>query len=117
VRPDKEQETSLARKADKFVASFVLQNNFNEYMNAEVMVVITEPDGRVLQSSTWDSGSFETKTEGKKNYTRKVRFDYNKGEQKALIFTLDVDVFQKGTYTLQIWHNGILVGEVNKTLS
>ena len=117
VMSDKEQETSLARKADKFVASFVLQNNFNEFMNAEVMIVITEPDGSVLQSSTWDSGSFETKTEGKKNYTRKVRFDYTKGEQKALIFTLDVAPFQKGTYTLQIWHNGILVGTINKTLS
>jgi myosin heavy subunit len=117
VMTDKEQETSLARKADKFVASFVLQNNFNEYMSAEIMIVITQPDGNVLQSSTWDSGSFDTKTEGKKNYTRKMRFDYSKGEQKALIFTLEVAKFQKGTYTLQVWHNGILVGEINKTLS
>ena len=117
VMAEKQQETSLARKADKFVASFVLQNNFNEYMNTEIMIVITQPDGNVLQSSAWDSGSFDTKTQGKKNYTRKMRFDYNKGEQKALIFTLDMSGFQKGTYTLQIWHNGILLGEINKTLS
>ena len=117
VMTDKEQETSLARKADKFVASFILQNNFSEFPNAEIMVVITEPDGSVLQNSTWDSGSFETKTEGKKNYTRKMRFDYSKGEQKALIFTLDVSTFQRGTYKLQIWHNGIMVGETTKTLS
>ncbi|MFI5128638.1 MAG: hypothetical protein ACHQFX_01555 [Chitinophagales bacterium] len=117
VTSEKEQETSLARKADKFVASFILQNNINEFMNAEIMIVIKEPDGNVLQSSTWDSGSFETKSEGKKNYTRKMRFDYNKGEQKALIFTLDVTNFQKGTYTMQVWHNGMLVGSVDKTLS
>jgi predicted nucleic acid-binding Zn-ribbon protein len=117
VMTEKEQETSLARKADKFIASFVLQNNFNEYPNAEIMIVITEPDGSVLQSSTWDSGSFETKTEGKKSYTRKMRFDYAKGEQKSLIFTLDAAGFQKGTYRLQIWHNGIMVGSVEKVLS
>jgi len=117
VMADKEQETSLARKADKLVASFVLQNNFNEYMNAEVMIVITEPDGNVLQNSAWDSGSFETKSEGKKNYTRKMKFDYNKGEQKAIIFSWDVSAFQKGKYTLQIWHNGIMVGSVDKVLS
>src|SRR5258706_8408065 len=117
VRPEKEQETSLARKADKFVASFVLQNNFNEFANAEIMIVITEPDGHVLQNSTWDSGSFETRSEGKKGYTRKMRFDYAKGEQKALIFTLDVGAFQKGTYTMQIWHNGIMIGSIDKILS
>ena len=117
VRAEKELETSLARKADKFVASFVLQNNFNDYKNAEIIIVITQPDGHVLQNSAWDSGAFDTKTEGNKTYTRKMKFDYSKGEQKGLIFTLDVASFQKGTYSLQIWNNGILLGKVNKTLS
>jgi hypothetical protein len=117
TKSEKEQETSQAKKADEFVASFVLQNNFNEYMNAEIMIVIIKPDGSVLQNSTWDSGSFDTKSEGKKNYTRKMRFDYAKGEQKTLIFTLDAGTFQKGTYTLQIWHTGSRIGEIKKTLS
>lgn len=117
TKSEKEQETSQAKRADKFVASFVLQNNFNDYMNAEIMIVITEPDDRVLQNSAWDSGSFDTRSGGKKNYTRKMKFDYTKGEQKALIFSLDADTFQKGTYTLQIWHNGTLIGEIAKTLS
>ena len=114
---EKEQETSLARKADKFVASFILQNNFNEFPNTEVMIVINQPDGHVLQNSAWDSGSFDSKTDGKKYYTRKMRFDYMKGEQKALIFTLEFEQFQKGTYTLQIWHNGVMIGQTTKTLS
>ena len=113
----KEQETSQAKKANKFVASFVLQNNFNEYMGAEIMIVITKPDGSTLQSSVWDSGIFDTKAEGKKNYTRKMRFDYNKGEQKALIFTLDVENCQKGYYTLEIWHHGVRIGQTVKHLS
>ena len=113
----KEQETSQAKKADKFVASFILQNNFNEYLGAEIMIVITQPDGNILQSSVWDSGSFDTKSEGRKNYTRKMRFDYSKGEQKALIFSLDIDNCQKGDYALQIWHNGVRIGEIKKHLS
>jgi myosin heavy subunit len=117
TRSEKEQETSQAKRADKFVASFVLQNNFTEYPNAEIMIVITEPDGNILQSSAWDSGSFDTKTEGRKNYTRKMKFDYSKGEQKALIFTLNIDAFEKGIYTLQIWHDGIKIGEIAKALT
>jgi len=117
TKEEKEQETSLARKANKFVASFILQNNLNEFPNAEVMIVISQPDGHVLQSSAWDSGSFDSKAEGKKYYTRKMRFDYAKGEQKALIFTLEFEQFQKGTYTLQIWHNGVMIGQTAKTLS
>jgi hypothetical protein len=116
LRNDKEQETPQSKKADKFVASFILQNNLSALMNAEVFVVVTEPDGHVLQSSTWDSGAFDTKAEGKKNFTRKIKFDYEKGEQKHLIFSLDTDNFQKGKYTLQIWHMGVLIGETVRTL-
>jgi len=117
VKETKEQETTQARKADKFVMSFILQNNFNDYMNAELVIVILEPDGQVLQSSTWDSGTFDTKTEGKKNFTRKIRFDYIKGEQKTLIFSLDVDSLQKGAYTLQVWHEGLKIGEISRTMN
>lgn len=111
-----EQETSLARRADKFVGSFVLQNNLDDYMNAEVVIVITEPGGSVLQNSAWDSGSFDTKTEGKKNFTRRLRFDYVKGERKRLIFSLDAENFVEGKYVLQIWHSGLLIGETAKIL-
>jgi hypothetical protein len=116
VRGDsKETETLQAKKADKLVASFILQNNLNEYANAEVIVVIEEPDGRVLQSSVWDSGMFDTR-DGRKSFTRRIKFDYEKGEQKQVIFSLDVSNFQKGNYTLQIYHNGFRIGETKKTL-
>lgn len=112
----KEQETTLARKADKFVASFTLQNNFTDFPGAEIMILIVQPDGNILQNSVWDSGTFETRGEGRKNYTRKMRFDYSKGEQKSLIFTLDVENCQKGNYMLEIWHNGMRIAETTKKL-
>lgn len=117
VKETREQETSQARKAGRFIASFILQNNFNEYLNAEIIIVIVEPGGHILQSSNWDSGTFDTKTEGKKSFTRKIKFDYIKGEQKALIFSLDIESVPKGTYTLQVWHEGIKIGETTKTLN
>jgi predicted nucleic acid-binding Zn-ribbon protein len=117
VRETREQETSQAKKADRFIASFVLQNNFNEYLNAEIIIAIVQPDGHVLQNSTWDSGTFDTKTEGKKSFTRKIKFDYSKGEQKTLIFSLDIESMPKGTYVLQVWHDGLKIGETTKVLN
>jgi predicted nucleic acid-binding Zn-ribbon protein len=113
----KESETSSARKAEKFVLSFLVQNHVNQYSDADVYVVITAPDGQVLQSSVWESKAMDTKGEGKKPYTLRIRFDYEKGEAKRLIFSLDPDQFLKGNYTMQIYHNGYRIGQVIKSLS
>lgn len=113
----KEEETSQVKKAEKFVLSFLVQNNVNQYNNAEVFVVVTAPDGQVLQSPIWESRNMDTRNEGKKEYTLKVRFDYDKGEQKRLLFSLENEAFQKGNYIMQVYHNGYRIGQVVKTLS
>jgi hypothetical protein len=117
MKPNKEEETSVAKKADRFVASFVVQNFVNEYASAEVVIVVIQPDGNVLEISDWNTGNFETVMQGIKNYTRLVKFDYNKGEQKQIIFSLSPDKFQKGIYKLQVWHKGIMIGQTSKSLS
>src|SRR5262249_27439729 len=112
IRQDeKEIETNQQKKANKFVTSFTVQNNIVDQQNAEVVVVVSDPSGKSLNTEVWDAGSFETKTEGRKIYTRKVRFEYNKGEPKHLIFTLEPNNFEKGTYKLSLYHNGIRIGE------
>lgn len=111
-----EESTSQAKKADKFIASFIVQNRVNNFTSAEVTTVLVKPDGQVLQSTVWDSGTFDSKSEGKKNFTRKIKFDYEKGEQKHLLFSIDTEKCQKGIYTFQIWHNGIMIGKATKTL-
>jgi hypothetical protein len=118
VKNDKEQETNQAKKTSKFVVSFAVQNNISEYTNAEVYVVIIQPDGKVLTSDAWESSSsIDTFNEGKKRYTRRVKFDYIKGETKNLIFSLNADEYQKGTYTIQLYHNGYKIGQSAKVLS
>ena len=112
-----EVETSKVKRADKFVVSLIVQNPIAQFNNAEVFVVITAPDGSIVTNTVWDSGIFESKKEGRKTYTRKLRFEYEKGEQKRLIFTLDYENFTKGNYTIQVYHNGMQIGETSKRLS
>jgi hypothetical protein len=120
VRPGKkETEAYSARKANKFIFSFALQNNITESSPYDVYVVITQPDHKVLQDDIWGAGSdyFVSKTEGTKSYTAKVHFDYNKGEKKKLIYTIQPDNFLSGTYTLQVYQNGVALGETTKQLN
>ncbi len=117
VKNDKEQETSLAKKATKLVISFDVQNNVNDYDNTEVYVVVIQPDGEVLKNDIWESSSMDTHDSGRKMYTMKLRFEYIKGETKHLQFSLNADEYQKGNYTLQVYHHGYMIGQAVKTLS
>ena len=117
VKNNKEQETALANNTSKFVLSFTVQNNITDYKNAEVVVVITQPDGQVLQSGVWDSGSFDIEGGGKKNYTMKMRFESPKGESRHLISSLNSGIYQKGNYAMQVYHNGTLIGQMTKKLN
>ena len=116
LKNDKEQETNQAKKVSKFVISFTVQNNVNDYSNADIYVVIIQPNGKVLKSDVWDAFSMQTFNGAKISYTRKVRFDYAKGEAKHEIFSLNADDYDRGNYTVQIYHNGYLIGQSMKTL-
>jgi hypothetical protein len=111
---NKEQETDDAEEAEKMIGTFSLRN-LSEKAPPEVMVVVLQPDGRVVRNSVWESGTFETK-EGKKVYSRKISFEPAQ-EDKQLNFSLTPDNFLKGDYTLQIWYNGKMIAKTIKTLS
>lgn len=115
VEDDKEQETYQAIQTDKMIGTFTVRNNNAAFNNAEIVIVVLQPNGRVLQNSGWESGSFETR-EGKKIYSSKLRFEYNKGEAKHLSFSLSTNNFEKGNYTMQIYQNGLMIGKMSKTL-
>jgi hypothetical protein len=118
LKKDKEQETNAAAKTNKIVISFALKNNISDYENAEVYVSVIQPDGNVMMIDAWESSSMiDTKNEGKKKYTRKIKFEYQKGESKKLTFSLSPDNFEKGVYKVQLYHNGYLIGQTSKTLN
>jgi myosin heavy subunit len=112
IRSDqKEAETNQVKRADKMVASFTVQNNINDFENAEVVILIRQPSGSILNTEVWDAGSFETRNEGRKGFTRKMKFEYKKGESKKLIFSIQPEYFEKGSYEFLVYHNGVRIGQ------
>ncbi|MBC7934583.1 MAG: hypothetical protein H7Y86_04375 [Rhizobacter sp.] len=95
--------------------SLDVTNNDNNSA-VEMFVVILQPDGKLLKQSGWDSGSFETR-EGTKIYSCKLRFDCAKGENKSLNFSVPSNNFQKGMYSIQVYHKGVMVARGNKSIS
>ena len=73
VQPDqKEIETTRQGEANKFISSFSVKNNSTGFQNAEIIIVISDPSGKSVNPEVWDAGSFETKNEGRKVYSRKL---------------------------------------------
>ena len=114
---DKEEETTLAKKANKLIVSFAVQNNVTDYSSTQLYIVITQPDGKVFKNDVWESGTFDTKNETKKEYTQRMHFEYQKGEPKRFQFSMNPDSYQTGTYTMQLYHNGTMIGKTSKTLN
>lgn len=111
---NEQQETTLANETEKLVGSFTVKSNLSS--KCDIVVVVVQPNGQVLQKSAWESGSFET-PEGKRIYSCKVRCETIKGEPRQVNFSLTADKYLKGNYTVQIYHNGVLIARMNKALS
>ncbi len=109
-----EQETTTAESAEKMVGTFVVKN-LPAKGKGELLIVVLQPDGKVVKNSVWESGTFET-SEGKKIYSRKI-YTETSTEEKQLNFSLTPERFLKGDYTMQIWYNGSMIGKMVKTLS
>ena len=117
VKGEKETETNQAKKVGKFVISFSVQNNLTSYDVADVYIIITQPDGSIVTNDDlWETSGMPLANGSRINYTRKVRFEYEKGDTRKLIFSINAEEYKPGTYTLQIFHRGHSIGQVMKTL-
>ncbi len=111
-----QNETNEAKRVEKLVGTFTVKNNGNNAAKCDIIVVVLQPDGQVIQKSAWESGIFETRS-GKKIYSCKLLCETPQGESKQLNFSLSADNYQKGNYTMKIYHNGVLIGKISKALS
>lgn len=116
TKDEKDIETIQADETEKLNGSFVVKSNSYQNKTAEIIVVVLQPNGKVLQNSIWEAGTFDT-PEGKKKYSDKIHFDYSSGESKKLQLSLSADNFQKGNYIIQIYYNGLIIGKMVKVLS
>ena|SRR5436190_5222456 len=111
-----DKETSQAETTDKLVGSVTLKNTSNQNNISEVMVVVRQPDGKVLQNSNWETGVFYTK-EGKQIYSKKLRFNNSAGEARKLNFSLEAEKYFPGKYTIEVYYDGSIIGRAVKMLS
>jgi len=108
-------ETNLATQTNKLNGSFELKNLHSEIKNGDIHIVITKPDGKLLQSSTWDAGTFETDN-GRRIYSTKVKYSCDIGETKKLNFSINADQYPKGNYPIDFYQNGYIIGKTVKAL-
>jgi len=113
---DKEKETIEALQTDLLRISLNVRTNQSSSIGEELFVVLLQPDGKLMKQSDWETGIFQTK-QGRKMYSYKLRFDTEAGQTKKMGFSMPAIRYQKGNYSMQVYHNGVLVAKMNKKLS
>jgi hypothetical protein len=113
---DKEKETFEALQTDIFRVSLDVKSSKTVALGEELYVVLLQPDGKLMKQSDWETGFFQTR-DGRKLYSYKLRFDSELGETTKLSFSMPASNCLKGNYSIQVYHNGMIVAKLNKKLS
>jgi predicted nucleic acid-binding Zn-ribbon protein len=112
----KEKTTTTAKRVDKLKVDFDVENRIAKSGPADMYVIVTAPDGKVISDPSMNSGTFTTRNEGDKTFTSKVSVDYEQGTRKAMSVPIRQNDFQTGDYKIEVYHNGFKIGEGVKTL-
>jgi len=113
----KEKVTTTAKRVDKLVIAFDVDNRIAQSGNTDVYVAITGPDGKPITVEALGSGTFTTREEGDKLFTAKVPVEYESGKKKHVEFAWKQNsAFQRGNYKIEIYHNGFKIGEGTREL-
>jgi predicted nuclease with TOPRIM domain len=112
----KEKETDKAKKVNKLVVSFDVENRIAQSGPADLYVVVTGPDGQVISNPSMGSGTLTTRADGERAFTTKQSIEYEQGTHKTVSFPLRQDKFQTGNYKIEVYHNGFKIAEGNRSL-
>jgi peptidoglycan hydrolase CwlO-like protein len=108
----KEKSTTTAKKVDKLVVSFDVENRIAQSGPADMYLIVTAPDGQVVSTN----GTLTTRSDGDKPFTAKVPIEYTQGERKNIQFPISQQGFATGDYRIEIYHNGFKIGEGVRSL-
>jgi predicted nucleic acid-binding Zn-ribbon protein len=115
-RNGKEKTTTTAKRVDKLVLTFDVENRVAKSGPADIYVIVTAPDGHVISDPSMNSGTFTTRTDGDKTFTSKSSIDYQQGTRKAVTIPIRQKDFQTGDYKIEVYENGFKIGEGVRTL-
>lgn len=107
--------TDQASDAIRLEGSFQINVKSDNNIPNEIYIVIIQPNGRVLLNTPLNSGMFEVDSV-KKIYSAVLHFDTEKDNHRRLYFSIPSHTFHKGEYTMKIYHNGILIGRMERSL-
>jgi ABC-type transporter Mla subunit MlaD len=112
----KEKETTTAKKVNKLVVAFDVENRIAPSGPADLYVIVTAPDGQVISNASMGSGILTTRAEGERPYTYKSAIEYEQGSRKNVQVPLRQEKFQTGNYKVEIFQNGFKIAEGVRTL-
>lgn len=117
-RNGKEREKSKAKKVDKLRVAFDLdENRMSPSGNKDIYVCITGPDGNPIAVEALGSGKFNTRDGQEKLYTQRLDVIYTQGQRQTVNIDWKQENFQKGNYTIEVYHNGFKIGQGTKSFS
>ena len=115
----KNKSTTKAKKADLLEINFALGvNRLTESGEKTIFVTVKDPSGRVIHSTGNASGTIELAEGGSQQYTTKKVVPYTKGKNSFNVQTncVPTDKFSAGTYTVELYNKGYLIGKDDITL-
>ena len=91
-------------QVEKLTGKIRFINNDPSVEFTEFIIVINRPNGLVLNLG-WESGSFNT-GKGERPFTKKIRLEAKVGEPETAMFDIRANAFEKGIYTVKVFHAG-----------
>lgn len=108
----KEKVTSTAKRVNKLVISFDVNNRIAQPGTADIYVCVLGPDGKNIATRDAVANTFTTRDEGDRSYTAKLPVELETGKKKSVEFSFAPGAdFQQGKYLIQIYQNGFKIGE------
>lgn len=106
----KEKVSTTAKRVDKLVVKFDVNNRIVQPGSTDVYVLVIGPDGQPMSTSA--GSTFTTREEGEKAFTAKVPVDLETAKTKSVEFAFAPGTnFVQGNYKIMIYQNGFLIGE------
>jgi hypothetical protein len=116
-RNGREKVSTKAKRVDKMVVSFDVNNRIIQPGSTDVYVLVIGPDGQPVASGPGSAGTFTTREEGNKTFTAKLPVDLETAKTKNVAFSFVPGTnFMKGDYKIQIYQNGFLIGQGTRSL-
>ncbi len=110
----KEKVSTTAKRVDKFVVSFDVSNRIVQPGMTDVYVLVIGPDGKAINTG---SETFTTRETGDMAFTAKLPVDLETSAKKNVEFAFIPGTdFKQGSYKIQIYQNGFLIGESTREL-